>query len=65
MCYSSDVWTVLFHPEAEAEFDALPAKERVAVMHAVEKIKGLMTERHSVFDQVNELMGRVRQGDRG
>jgi hypothetical protein len=34
------VWTVVFHPEAEAELDALPAKERVAVMHAVEKLAG-------------------------
>ena len=29
---------MVFHPEAEAELDALPAKERVAVMHAVEKL---------------------------
>lgn len=38
MCYSSSVWTVAFHPEAEAELDALPVKERIAVMHAVEKL---------------------------
>ena len=38
MCYRGEVWTVVFHPEAEAELDALPAKERVAVMHAVEKL---------------------------
>jgi hypothetical protein len=38
MCYSPEVWTVVFHPGAEAELDALPAKERVAVMHAVEKL---------------------------
>lgn len=29
---------MVFHPEAEAELDALPTKERVAVMHAVEKL---------------------------
>ena len=40
-------------------------RDHTTVIHAVEKIKGLMTERHSVFDQVNELMGRVRQGNRG
>ena len=38
MCYRGGVWTVVFHPEAEAELDALPVKERVAVMHAVEKL---------------------------
>ena len=32
------MWAVVFHPEAEAELDALPLKERVAVMHAVEKL---------------------------
>ena len=32
---------------------------------AVEKIKALMTERHQVFDQVNELMSRVRLGTGG
>jgi hypothetical protein len=32
------VWAVVFHPEAEAELAALPLKERVAVMHAVEKL---------------------------
>jgi hypothetical protein len=32
MCYRGRVWTVVFHPEAEAELDALPVKERVAVM---------------------------------
>jgi hypothetical protein len=34
----ASVWTVVFHPEAEAELDALPPKERVAVMHAIEKL---------------------------
>lgn len=28
----------MFHPEAEAELEALPVKERIAVMHAVEKL---------------------------
>jgi len=37
-------------------------RDHTTVIHAVEKIKGLMTERHNVFDQVNELMGRIRLG---
>jgi chromosomal replication initiator protein len=40
-------------------------RDHTTVIHAVEKIKSLMTERHSVFDQVNELMGRVRLGTSG
>ena len=39
-------------------------RDHTTVIHAVEKIKGLMTERHQVFDQVNELMSRIRLGDR-
>ena len=31
-------------------------------MYAVEKIKQQMTERHVIFDQVNELIGRIRLG---
>ncbi len=41
MCYSRVVWTVVFHPEAEAELDALPVSERVATLHAVEKLEAL------------------------
>ena len=40
-------------------------RDHTTVIHAVEKIKGLMTERHQVFDQVNELMSRVRLGTGG
>jgi chromosomal replication initiator protein len=40
-------------------------RDHTTVIHAVEKIKSLMTERHSVFDQVNELMSRVRLGTSG
>ena len=39
-------------------------RDHTTVIHAVEKIKALMTERHQVFDQVNELMSRVRLGHR-
>jgi chromosomal replication initiator protein len=40
-------------------------RDHTTVIHAVEKIKALMTERHQVFDQVNELMSRVRLGSSG
>jgi chromosomal replication initiator protein len=40
-------------------------RDHTTVIHAVEKIKALMTERHQVFDQVNELMSRVRLGTGG
>ena len=32
-------WTVLFHPDAEDERRVLPARERVALDNAVEKLK--------------------------
>jgi hypothetical protein len=35
------VFRVLYHPEAEAELDRLPAPERVAVLHAVDKLAAL------------------------
>ncbi|MFL6127710.1 MAG: type II toxin-antitoxin system RelE/ParE family toxin [Mycobacteriales bacterium] len=35
------VWTVVFHPSAEKELGALPASDRVAVLHAVEKLAAL------------------------
>jgi len=40
-------------------------RDHTTVIHAVEKIKTLMTERQSVFDQVNELMSRIRLGTGG
>ena len=40
-------------------------RDHTTVMHAVEKVKGLMTERHTIFDQVNELIGRIRLGTGG
>jgi hypothetical protein len=35
------VWTVVFHPEAEKELGALRAPDRVAVLHAAEKLAAL------------------------
>jgi hypothetical protein len=34
-------WTVAYHPDAETELGALPAAERTAVAHAVEKLQAL------------------------
>ena len=45
--------------------DEFGGRDHTTVIHAVEKIKGLMTERHNVFDQVNELMSRIRLGTGG
>ena len=49
------------YPKIAEEFGG---RDHTTVIHAVEKIKGLMTERHNVFDQVNELMSRIRLGTR-
>jgi chromosomal replication initiator protein len=50
------------YPKIAEEFGG---RDHTTVMHAVEKIKGLMTERHTIFDQVNELIGRIRLGTGG
>jgi len=34
-------------------------------MHAVEKIRGQMAERRTIFNQVNELIRRIRLGTSG
>jgi len=35
------VWTVVLHPEAESDLDALTLNERTAVMNAVQKLEAL------------------------
>jgi len=50
------------YPKIAEEFGG---RDHTTVMHAVEKIKRLMTERHTIFDQVNELIGRIRLGTGG
>jgi chromosomal replication initiator protein len=40
-------------------------RDHTTVMYAVDKIKQQMTERHAIFDQVNELISRVRHGGGG
>ncbi|MFZ4583817.1 MAG: chromosomal replication initiator protein DnaA [Acidimicrobiia bacterium] len=37
-------------------------RDHTTVMHAVDKIKSQMTERHQIFDQVNDLIGRIKLG---
>lgn len=37
-------------------------RDHTTVMHAVEKIKRQMTEKATVFEQVNELIGRIKLG---
>jgi chromosomal replication initiator protein len=40
-------------------------RDHTTVMYAVDKIKQQMTERHVIFDHVNELMARIRLGSSG
>lgn len=40
-------------------------RDHTTVMYAVEKIKKQMAERHTVFEQVNELIGRIKLGGGG
>ena len=45
--------------------EAFGGRDHTTVMYAVDKIKQQMTERPVIFDQVNELIGRIRLGDGG
>jgi chromosomal replication initiator protein len=38
-------------------------RDHTTVMHAVEKIKNQMTERQTIFEQVNELITRIKLGN--
>jgi len=40
-------------------------RDHTTVMYAVDKIKEQMTERHTTFEQVNELIARIRLGSSG
>jgi chromosomal replication initiator protein len=40
-------------------------RDHTTVMYAVDKIKQQMTERHQTFDQVNDLIARIRLGTGG
>jgi chromosomal replication initiator protein len=45
--------------------EAFGGRDHTTVMYAVDKIKQQMTERHVIFDQVNELIARIRLGSSG
>lgn len=45
--------------------EAFGGRDHTTVMYAVDKIKRQMTERHVIFDQVNELIARIRLGNGG
>jgi chromosomal replication initiator protein len=45
--------------------EAFGGRDHTTVMYAVDKIKQQMTERHAIFDQVNELIARIRLGSSG
>ncbi len=47
------------YPKIAEEFGG---RDHTTVMHACEKIRGQMAERRVVFDQVNELIGRIKHG---
>jgi chromosomal replication initiator protein len=45
--------------------EAFGGRDHTTVMYAVDKIKEQMTERHTTFEQVNELIARIRLGSSG
>ena len=45
--------------------EAFGGRDHTTVMYAVDKIRTQMAERHTTFEQVNELIGRVRLGSSG
>lgn len=45
--------------------EAFGGRDHTTVMYAVDKIKQQMTERHIIFEQVNELITRIRLGTAG
>ena len=45
--------------------EAFGGRDHTTVMYAVEKIKHQMTERHITFEQVSELIARIRLGSNG
>jgi len=54
------VWAVVYHPEAERELDGIPVPgERVAVVHAVEKLEALGPE--LPFPHQSHIEGPVRE----
>jgi chromosomal replication initiator protein len=50
------------YPQIAKEFGG---RDHTTVMYAVEKIKQQMNERHTTFDQVTELIARIKLGTGG
>jgi len=50
------------YPKIAEEFGG---RDHTTVMHACEKIRGQMAERRVVFEQVNELINRIKRGGSG
>jgi chromosomal replication initiator protein len=50
------------YPKIAEEFGG---RDHTTVMHACEKIRGQIAERRMVFDQVNELINRIKHGASG
>jgi chromosomal replication initiator protein len=50
------------YPKIAEEFGG---RDHTTVMHACEKIRGQMAERRVVFEQVNELINRIKHGSSG
>ncbi len=57
--YVSRELTDLSYPAIAREFGG---RDHTTVMHAVEKIKALMRERRQTYDQVTDLVQRIRKG---
>ena len=47
------------YPAIAREFGG---RDHTTVMHAVEKITSLMKERRQIYDQVNDLIVRIKSG---
>jgi chromosomal replication initiator protein len=50
------------YPKIAEEFGG---RDHTTVMHACEKIRGQMAEKHVVFEQVNDLINRIKHGASG
>jgi hypothetical protein len=55
------VWTVLFHPDAEIELDALDALESAVMTHATEKLAPFGPNLPFPHQSHIERAGRVRE----
>ena len=49
--------TDLSYPAIAREFGG---RDHTTVIHAVDKVQRMMSEKHQVYDQVTELIGRIK-----